>query len=88
MTTKELVGSILVTGVPLLVSIIALVKPIINLNTSITHLNDAVKSLAEKFDVFENNNHSAHQRLWQKNEEQDNTLSEHDKRIALLESNK
>lgn len=88
MSTNEIMGIAIAVGVPLLSSVIALIKPIIHLNNSITHLNDTVKNLAEKFETFENNNHSAHQRLWQKNEEQDNTLIEHDRRLTLLENDK
>lgn len=88
MNANEILGAAIAVGVPLLTGMLALIKPILSLNTSITQLNAAVKNLADKFDVFENNNHTAHQRLWQKNDEQDNTLNEHDKRLTILETNK
>ena len=77
MGTNELIGTIIVVGVPLIVGIIALVKPIINLNSSITKLNLTMEQL-----VGENTDIKAQLK------EHDDTLSEHEIRLRLMEFKK
>lgn len=74
MSTNEMVGAVILIGVPLMVSIIALVKPIINLNTSITELNVTIKQLTKDNDDIHNTleNHT-------------DELSDHEARIRILE---
>lgn len=74
MSTNEMVGTVILIGVPLMVSIIALVKPIINLNTSITELNVTIKQLTKDNDDIHNTleNHT-------------DELSDHEARIRILE---
>ena len=74
MSTNEMVGTVILIGVPLMVSIIALVKPIINLNTSITELNITIKQLTKDNDEIHNTleNHT-------------DELSDHEARIRILE---
>ena len=74
MSTNEMVGTVILIGVPLMVSIIALVKPIINLNTSITELNITIKQLTKDNDDIHNTleNHT-------------DELSDHEARIRILE---
>ena len=74
MDTNEMVGTVILIGVPLMVSIIALVKPIINLNTSITELNITIKQLTKDNDDIHNvlENHT-------------DELSDHEARIRILE---
>lgn len=74
MDTNEMIGTIILIGVPLMVSIIALVKPIINLNTSITELNITIKQLTKDNDEIHNTleNHT-------------DELSDHEARIRILE---
>ena len=74
MSTNEIVGTVILIGVPLMVSIIALVKPIINLNTSITELNITIKQLTKDNDEIHNTleNHT-------------DELSDHEARIRILE---
>jgi outer membrane murein-binding lipoprotein Lpp len=74
MSTNEIVGWAVVVGVPVLVSAMALVKPIINLNTNINKLTFSIEQLAKdnsdvKKDV------KAHSK----------TLDDHEKRIYLME---
>lgn len=59
--------------------------PIIKLNTNITRLNVTMQHIADKLSSMEKSNHESHARLWEKNEEQDKTLRNHDGRISLLE---
>ena len=74
MSTNEMIGTVILIGVPLMVSIIALVKPIINLNTSITELNVTIKQLTKDNDDIHNTleNHT-------------DELSDHEARIRILE---
>ena len=74
MDTNEMIGTIILIGVPLMVSIIALVKPISNLNTSITELNVTIKQLTKDNDDIHNTleNHT-------------DELSDHEARIRILE---
>lgn len=74
MSTNEIVGTVIVVGVPLIVGIIALVKPIINLNTSITELNVTIKQLTK-------DNADINDTLETHTEE----LADHEKRIYLME---
>lgn len=74
MDTNEMIGTIILIGVPLMVSIIALVKPIINLNTSITELNITIKQLTK-------DNDEIHNTL----EKHTDELSNHEARIRILE---
>ena len=74
MSTNEMIGTVILIGVPLMVSVIALVKPIINLNTSITELNVTIKHLTKDNDEIHNTleNHT-------------DELSDHEARIRILE---
>lgn len=74
MATNDVIGTVIVVGVPLLVSIIALIRPIINLNTSITELNVTIKQLTK-------DNTDIHETL----EEHTDQLADHEKRIFYLE---
>ena len=72
--TNEIIGIVMGVGVPLLVSLIALIKPIINLNSSITKLNVTMKQL-----IGENGNIKAELK------EHEETLNDHEKRLYLME---
>ena len=77
MTTEEIIGIVILAGVPLIASIMALIKPIINLNTSITKLNVTMEQL-----VGENTDIKAELK------EHNNTLDDHEKRLYLMEHKK
>ena len=64
---------------------VALVKPIVSLNTSITKLTMAVDRL--QMDLSEQTAHNAesHRRIWDHNETQDDRLEDHEHRIVQLE---
>lgn len=74
MGTNEIVGWAVVVGIPLVGSVIALVKPIINLNTNITKLTLSIEQLSkDNTDVKkEVKAHSVQ-------------LDDHEKRIYLME---
>lgn len=47
MSTNEIIGWAVVVGIPLVGSVIALIKPIINLNTNITKLTLSIEQLSK-----------------------------------------
>ncbi len=63
----------------------AICGPIIKLNTSITKLTATMEAVGERLNRLDEDNHNSHKRLWDKNEEQDNRLGDHETRIHLLE---
>lgn len=60
-------------------------KPIIKLTSTISKLDDTCERLDEQFRDFEINNKDGHRRIWKHNEEQDDKINDHEKRITLLE---
>jgi hypothetical protein len=60
-------------------------KPIINLNTSITILNEGIKNLSKRQDRFERDSCKEHGDLWEHEEEQDKMLAEHSMRLHDLD---
>lgn len=52
---------------------------------AMTELTMNIKNLTDKFATFENNNHESHKRIWEHNEEQDDLLREHEKRLTIME---
>lgn len=60
-------------------------KPIINLNTSITKLNENVKHQNERLDKFEQNSNKEHGELWEHEEKQDEILASHALRLHDLD---
>ena len=74
MSTNEIVGAVFLIGIPLLVSIIAIIKPIINLNNSITKLNITIDLL-----IDENGSIKSDLR------EHEELLNDQEKRLYLIE---
>ena len=65
--------------------LILVVKPLVNLTTTITKLNVTVENLSKIVDEQKNNSKRAHERLWKHNEEQDKIIDRHEIRITKLE---
>lgn len=86
MSTNEMIGAIIVALGSVLGVGATVVKPILQVVKSITELNESIKGLTEKFKSFEINNHDDHKRMWCHNEKQDETIQEHETRIAVLET--
>ena len=63
----------------------SIIGPVIKLNSSITRLTVTMERLVKDVDVIKENSHDAHQRLWEKNDEQDKALNDHETRITTLE---
>ena len=64
---------------------LAVGKPLMKLNSSITKLDVTMVRLTKDVDVIKENSHDAHQRLWEKNDEQDKIINDHESRITSLE---
>ena len=63
----------------------SIIGPVIKLNSSITRLTVTRERLVKDVDVIKENSHDAHQRLWEKNDEQDKIINDHETRITSLE---
>jgi hypothetical protein len=60
-------------------------KPIINLNTNITTLNESIKSVNARQDRFEKCSEKEHSELWEHEDAQDKILEEHKLRLHDLD---
>lgn len=63
---------------------VAIVTPIIKLNTSITKLTVLLDGLKGDQSRYETRNHDAHTKLWAHNAEQDEILHQHEADIQVL----
>jgi predicted nucleic acid-binding Zn-ribbon protein len=65
--------------------VLTVVRPVVNLNTSITKLTDAVSTLQENLKEFMTRNADSHDKLWKHNDSQDTVLSDHETRLQIIE---
>lgn len=65
--------------------IVTVAKPLLSLNSTIIRLTDAVKVLEKNLDAIAGKNSEQHQRLWDRETEQDGLLRDHEMRIRMLE---
>ena len=77
--------TVVTTLVTLLGLGVAVVRPLINLNGVIVRLTDLVNALEEDFSGLARNNDEAHAKIWEKVEEQEETLVGHEIRLSLIE---
>lgn len=63
----------------------AVIKPIVSLTQSITKLTVVVERLEWELDEQSEHSRESHKRLWDHNEEQDNRLDDHERRIHDME---
>lgn len=63
----------------------AVIKPIVSLTQSITKLTVVVERLERELDDQSEHSRESHKRLWDHNEEQDNRLDDHERRIHDME---
>jgi hypothetical protein len=66
----------------------AIVKPLITLNTSIVSLTSKLEQMGDNLADISSRNTKSHERLWAHNNEQDDTLGDHERRITVLEHDK
>lgn len=86
MGDNELIGMMIVALGTILGVGVTVVKPILSVVKTMTELNESIKNLADKFNMFDVANSEAHKRLWRHNEEQDEKIQDHETRIILMES--
>lgn len=65
--------------------IMTVTTPLLKLNTSITQLKALLDSVAKQVQENEKSNSASHKRLWEHNEEQDETLQRHEQRLHDLD---
>ncbi len=86
MNESEMIGLIVISMGTILGVGVIVVKPILQVVKSITELNESIKTLSEKFSVFEVSNLEAHKRIWNHNDEQDEKIQDHEKRLSIIEN--
>lgn len=75
-------------GIVAIVGFVAtLCGPLVKLNSNIVRLNDSLHVLQQAMDKIDEDNEKSHKRIWEHNNEQDNKLEEHERRINGLEHN-
>lgn len=67
---------------------VTVVKPLLELNSSIVKLTARLDQLTGSLSDISDRNAKSHDRLWKRNEEQDAVLDDHERRITVLETNK
>lgn len=67
---------------------VTVVKPLLELNSSIVKLTARLDQLTGSLSDISDRNAKSHDRLWKHNEEQDALLDDHERRITVLETNK
>lgn len=65
--------------------IMTVTTPLLKLNTSITQLKALLDSVAKQVQENDKSNSASHKRLWEHNEEQDETLQQHEQRLHDLD---
>lgn len=80
MTWEIVVGLIALIGF-----FITVTTPIMKLNTSIVQLKDSIETLQKAMDKMDIENEKSHKRIWEHNDEQDETLAEHERRLTSIE---
>lgn len=65
--------------------IMTVTTPLLKLNTSITQLKALLDSVAKQVQENDKSNSASHKRLWEHNEEQDETLQRHEQRLHELD---
>ena len=64
------------------------IPPIVKLTKAITELTTTMRVMDRQVTELTTTNKESHQRLWDKNEEQDETINDHEIRIGILEHTK
>ncbi len=81
MTDWDIVKDIVV----LIGLIVTVTTPLLKLNTSITQLKALLDSVVKQMQDNDRSNSASHKRLWEHNEEQDETLQRHEQRLHDLD---
>lgn len=81
LTLSALIGLFMTVGKPLL----SLNKSITTLNINVEQMNKRLDKQEEEMKVQQEHARESHQKLWDKNDEQDEKLADHETRIKILE---
>lgn len=79
---------VIVIVVAMITTAITIMAPIIKLNTTITRLIVKLDNLGMDMEELEKHNHESHRRIWEKNDEQDGKLADHETRLKVIENEK
>lgn len=66
--------------------IISVATPLMKLSKTMTELNINMQNLNQAMNVLTANNTESHRRIWAHNEEQDEKIENHEKRITKIET--
>ena len=66
--------------------IISVATPLMKLSKTMTELNINMQNLNQAMNVLTANNTESHRRIWAYNEEQDEKIENHEKRITKIET--
>lgn len=64
---------------------VAIVTPILKLNTTITKLRDSIEAHSESQKEYKKKNDESHDKIWDHEHEQDEKIHDHETRIRILE---
>ena len=67
---------------------VTIITPILKLNTTITKLTTIVDLVKDNLRELTTDNSEGHKRLWDKTNEQDRLLADHEGRIKIIEISK
>ena len=79
---------VIVIVVAMITTAITIMAPIIKLNTTITRLIVKLDNLGADMDELEKHTHESPRRIWEKNDEQDGKLADHETRLQVIEKEK
>lgn len=65
---------------------VTIATPLIKLSKTMTELNINMQNLNQAMNTLTANNTESHRRIWAHNEEQDEKLENHEKRITKIET--
>lgn len=85
MNEAEMIGSVVLVLVIIVGLFFTIYTPMKQNVKAMTELTCTMKLLSDKLTALESNNTDSHRRIWDKEDEQDEKLSDHEKRISIME---
>ena len=77
----------IVTVIATLIGLLAAVlRPLLNLNGTITRLTEIVKELEKDISGFDTKNVQAHGKIWERVNEHKETINNHETRLVVIEN--
>lgn len=80
--------NILLVIIELVGFLAVLLPPVIKLAKSMTKLEEAISALSAQLTEIKTDNAAAHKRIWDKVDDHDETINDHETRITVLEHQK